>query len=160
MTSTAMKTNSRFNKVLSGQSFGFLAIIALCWLNSLFGLPSLIMDGRVGVSDFQGPMLQMLLVLTVWLLVSFSTRRTLERLKHLESFMRVCAWCHKINHQGQWKTPERYLAEGFDTSATHGICVECLAHQTELVEQRKRLQKTKPAALPSFGVTQENLPAC
>ena len=151
-----MKTNSRLNKVLSGQSLGFLAIITLCWLNSLCGLPALIFEGRFGISDFEGPMLQMLLILAVWLLVNFSTRRSLERLRHLESFMRVCAWCHRINHQGKWKTPERYLAEGFDTSATHGICVECLAKQTELVEQRRRAQKSEAAELPSLSGLREN----
>jgi len=152
-----MKTISRFNKVLSFQSFGFLAIIALCWLNSLLGLPSLVLEGHLGVSDFESPLLQMLLILTVWLLVNSSTRRSLERLKHLESFMRICAWCHRINHNGAWKTPEKYFAEGFETTATHGICHECLKRQTEIVEQAKRARKIEakklPAELPALEVT-------
>jgi hypothetical protein len=142
-----MKNISRFNKVLSYQSFGFLAIITLCWLNSLLGLPSLVLEGHFGVADFESPVLQMLLILAVWLLVNSTTRRSLERLKHLESFMRICAWCHRINHNGAWKTPEKYFEEGFETHATHGICLECLKQQTEIAEQAKRARKIKTQKL-------------
>jgi hypothetical protein len=145
-----MKKTSRFNKVLSCQSFGFLTIITLCWLNSLLGLPSLVLEGHFGVSDFESPILQMLFILAVWLLVNSSTRRSLERLKHLESFMRVCAWCHRINHNAAWKTPEKYFEEGFETRATHGICPECLKRQTEIVEQAKRARKIETKELPAL----------
>jgi hypothetical protein len=151
VTSTSnIKKTSRFNKVLSCQSFGFLAIITLCWLNSLIGLPSLVLEGRFGASDFESPILQMLLILAVWLLVSSSTRRNLERLKHLENFMRVCAWCHRIDHNGAWKTPEKYFEEGFETTTTHGICHECLKRQTEIVEQTKRARKIETKELPTI----------
>jgi len=136
--------------VLSCQSFGFLMIITLCWLNSLLGRPSLVLDGRFGVSDIESPILQMLLILAVWLLVNSSTRRSLERLKHLESFLRVCAWCHRINHNGAWKTPEKYFEEGFETPATHGICQECLKTQTQMIEQAKRARKTDTNELPGL----------
>jgi hypothetical protein len=158
-----IKKPSRFNKVLSCQSFGFLTIITLCWLNSLLGLSSLLLEGRFGASDLESPVLQMLLVLAVWLLVSSSTRRNLERLKHLENFMRVCAWCHRINHNGAWKTPEKYFEEDFETTTTHGICHECLKRQTEIVKQTKRARKVETKDLPALvdlnGVTSSS-PHC
>ena len=120
-----MKKASRLTKVFSYQSFGFLAIIALCWLNSLLGLPALVLEDRIGVSDFKSPVLQMLLILTVWLLVSLSTRRALERLRQLEQFLHVCAWCRRIDCKEEWISMERFLEQGLDATASHGICPEC-----------------------------------
>jgi hypothetical protein len=144
-----MKITSRLTQVLSYQSFGFLAIIALCWLNSLLGLPSLVLDGRPEMSDFGSPVLQMLLVLAVWLLVSSSTRRNLERLRHLECFLRVCAWCRRIDYKEEWMPLEKFLEQGFDTPTTHGICHECLEKQTAAIKQaraRKMEKKELPAS--------------
>ena len=140
-----MKITSKLSAVLSYQSFGFLAIIALCWLNSLLGLPSLILDGRPQVSDFESPMLQMLLILGVWLLVSASTRRNLEKLRQLENFLRICSWCHRIEQKGEWISLEKFLEQGFDTPTTHGICKECLEQQRESLQRAKDAKKIREA---------------
>jgi hypothetical protein len=126
-------------KVLSYESFGFLAIIALCWLNSLLGLPSLIFEGRLKMSDFQSPVLQMLIILGVWLLVSASTRRLMDRVEQLEQFLRVCSWCRRIDYKGKWIRLEDFMQQGFDTPTTHGICPECL-------ERQKPVNESAPAA--------------
>lgn len=144
-----MKQTSRLRQVLSYQSFGFLAIIALCWLNSLLGLPALILDGDLGVSDFKSPVLQMLMVLAVWLLVSASTRRNLDRLKYLEEFLRVCAWCRRIDCNGEWMRMEKFLARGFDTPTTHGICEECLEKHAESLGRKKATQQVGGKELPA-----------
>ena len=144
-----MKQTSRLGKVLSYQSFGFLAIIALCWLNSLLGLPALVLNGDIGGSDFQSPVLQMLLILAVWLLVSASTRRNLQRLQYLEEFLRVCAWCRRIDYHGEWMWMEKFLAMGFDTPTTHGICEECLEKHAESLGRKKKAQGNIGKALPA-----------
>jgi len=135
-----MKETPRFGRVLSYQSFGFLAVITLCWLNSLLGLPSLVFKGDIGISDFESPMLQMLLILAVWLLVNSSTRRSLDRLKHLEQFLHVCAWCRRIDCQGEWMPMEKFLQHGFDATTTHGICEDCLEKHAESLGRKKRTQ--------------------
>jgi len=142
-----MKIIPRLTTVLSYQSFGFLAIIALCWLNSLLGLPSLILEGHPQASDLESPVLQMLLILAVWLLVSASTRRNLEKLRQLESFLRVCSWCYHIEHKGEWITLENFFEQGFDTPTTHGICPECLEKQMESLQRAKQARKIKEAGL-------------
>ena len=144
-----VEKSSRLTKVLSYQSFGFLAIITLCWLNSLLGLPSLIFEGRFEMSDFEGPVLQMLLILGVWLIVGASTRRILEKLRHLERFLRVCAWCRRIDYKGEWMPLEKFLEQGFDTPTTHGICAECLEKQTTAIERAKRDRNAETKPLPA-----------
>ncbi|MEO5802137.1 MAG: hypothetical protein ABIR24_01300 [Verrucomicrobiota bacterium] len=144
-----MKKTSRLTKVLSYQSFGFLAIIALCWLNSLLGLPSLILEDRIGVADFRSPVLQMLLILTVWLLVGSSTRRTLDRLKHLEEFMRVCAWCHRVDCKREWMALEKFLEQGLHATASHGICPDCLEKHAESLGGQKARHKIGAREFPT-----------
>lgn len=144
-----MKKTSRLSKLLSYQSFGFLAIITLCWLNSLLGLPSLILEDRLGVADFKSPVLQMLLILTVWLLVSASTRRSLDRLRHLEQFLHVCAWCHRIDCKNEWVAMEKFLEQGLDATATHGICPDCLEKHAESLGRVKEAPQAEEKDLPA-----------
>jgi hypothetical protein len=140
-----MKKNLQLTKIVLYQNLGFLAIIALCYLNDLLKLPELIFSGQVMSVVQSRATLEMLLILAVWFLVSNSTRRVLERIRYLEKFMRVCAWCRRINYQGRWMPLEEFLQMGFDTPATHGICKDCLNEQKEAAERAKEKQKARKA---------------
>jgi hypothetical protein len=122
-----MEKQGRPTTVLAYESVGFLAIIVLCWLDEWLSLTSLLLHGNAYLADFRGSAVKMLLVLAVWLLVTGSTRRLLNRVRYLEAFMRVCAWCHCINFKESWMPMEEFFQQGFDTPTTHGICPHCLA---------------------------------
>lgn len=132
-----MEKSSRLGRVLLYQSIGFLAIIALCWLDDLMGLASLIFQNNHYVVNYREPALKMLLTLGIWFIVSASTRRILERVRYLEGFLRVCAWCRRIEYKGQWMPLEEFMHQGFDTPTTHGICGECLDVQTTAIKRAK-----------------------
>jgi len=134
-----MENKSKLAKVLLYQNVGFLVIIILGFLDELIRLSSLLFNGQPFVWEFRRSTLGMLLVLAVWFVVNNSTRRILDRIRYLEKFMRVCAWCHHIDHKGRWMPMEEFLRQGFDTPTTHGICPKCLA------EQRAALEKANPA---------------
>jgi hypothetical protein len=127
-------------KILLYQSVGFLTIIFLSWLDDLVGLSSLVFGDHRQNSTFHTSTLEMLFILAVWLLVATSTRRVLERIKYLEGFMKVCAWCRRIDYKGRWMPLEEFLEQGFDTPTSHGICEECLAMQKAAVERAKQTQ--------------------
>jgi hypothetical protein len=91
----------------------------------------------------------MLLILAVWLLVNGATRRVLDRIRYLENFTKVCAWCRRVDFEGHWLPLEDFLKTGFDSTTSHGICKDCL-------EQKKAAlnQIGKPSyadRLPDFG---------
>jgi len=132
-----MKINSQLTRIVIYQNFGFLGIIALCFLDELIKLPSLIFSDHPFAFVYRRTTLEMLLVLAVWLVVSNSTRRVLERVQYLEKFMRVCAWCRRINYQGEWMRLEEFMKQGFDTPTTHGICTECLQLQRAAAEKAR-----------------------
>ena len=132
-----MEEKSPLGKVLSRQSVGFLAIIALTWLDELIALPSLIFGNQSFIFDFRESALKMLLVLAVWFLLIGSTRRALTHARYLEDFMRVCAWCRHIDYKGNWISMEDFLEQGFDTSTSHGICPACLAKNQAAIRKAR-----------------------
>ncbi|MGN6552960.1 MAG: hypothetical protein ACTHLW_04485 [Verrucomicrobiota bacterium] len=125
-------------KILRYQSLGFLAIIGLCWLDDHFGLSALVLGDHPFVSRFHPSIVSILFVFAIWFLVMRSTRRVLERVKYLEAFLKVCAWCRRIDHQGHWMPLEDFMQQGFDTPTSHGICEDCLAQQKAAAERAKQ----------------------
>lgn len=139
-----MKKNSQLTKVVLYQNLGFLGIIILCFLDELLKLPALIFSDHPFTFVYRRSTLEMLLVLGVWFVVSRSTRRVLERVRYLEKFMRVCAWCRRINYHDEWMQLEEFMKQGFDTPTTHGICTECFETQKNVIEQaRQRRENTE-----------------
>ncbi len=143
-----MKQSSQLTRIVLYQNLGFLAILTICYLDDLLKLPTLIFSDHPFAFLFQQSTLSILLVLAVWLLVSTSTRRILERIHYLEKFMRVCAWCRRIHFKGQWMRLEDFMQQGFDTPTTHGICAECREKQQTAIDkarQQRKNQAQKPA---------------
>jgi len=136
-----MKKNSQLTKIVVYQNLGFLGTIILCFLDDLLKLPSLIFSDHPFAFMYRRSTLEMLLVLGVWFLVSMSTRRILERVRYLEKFMRVCAWCRRINYHEEWMRLEEFMQQGFDTPTTHGICAECLQRQEDAIERGSQLRE-------------------
>lgn len=124
------------------QSVGFLAIIALSWLDEVLGLSTLIFGNHPYLPELHVSTLVMLFTLGVWLLVARATRRALERLRYLEGFMIVCAWCRRIEYHGRWMPLEEFLQQGFDTPTSHGICRECLDREKAAAERARLADRT------------------
>ena len=133
-----MKKNSQLTRIVLYQNLGFLAIIALCYLDELLKLPTLIFSDHPFAFVHRRTTLEMLLFLAVWFLVSLSTRRLLKRVRQLEDFMRVCSWCRRIDYKGEWMRLEEFMRQGFDTPTTHGICPECLDKQQKIIGKAKQ----------------------
>ena len=142
-----MKKNSQLTRIVLYQNLGFLVILAISYLDDLLKLTTLIFSEHPFAFVYRQSTLDILLVLAVWFLVSTSTRRILDRIRYLEKFMRVCAWCRRINFKGEWMPLEEFMRQGFDTPTTHGICTECLHQQQAAIEKAKQA-RTTAAELP------------
>jgi hypothetical protein len=133
-------------RVLAYQSVGFLVLIALTWFDELIGLRSLVLGNHPYISDFKESTFEMLMILGVWLLVAGSTRRMFVRVKHLEGFMKVCAWCRRIEHKGIWMPLEKFFEQGFDTPTSHGICTDCAEKTKVSIAREKQLRNATAAS--------------
>jgi hypothetical protein len=141
-----MKKHLQLPRVVMYQHIGFLVIILICYLNELLKLPSLIFSDKPFDFVFRRSTLEMLMILAVWLLVSRSTGRLLQRIRHLESFMRVCAWCRQIDYEGEWMPMEKFVKQGFNADTTHGICPDCLGRQKSAITRFKCQQQERTNA--------------
>ena len=151
-----MKKHSHATKIVLCEHLGFLSIMVLCFLDELLKLPSLIFSDNPLPFLYQRSTIELLLVLAVWLLVVGTTRRLLKRVKYLEDFMRICAWCRRIRYKDEWIPFEDFLEQRFEATTTHGICRDCLDKQRAAAKQSKAPPKTRraksaPAELPGQG---------
>jgi len=140
-----MEKSLHLKKIVLYQNLGFLAVILLCYLDELFKLPLLIFSAHPFAFVYRRATLEMLLFFAVWLLVSRSTRRLLKRVQQLEEFMRICAWCRRIDYKGEWITLEKFMEQGFDTPTTHGICPDCLREQQAAIARQREARKNAAA---------------
>jgi hypothetical protein len=122
--------------ILWVEGFGFSLIIVFAWLTEILQLPHLFF-AEPAASNWSRALLRTCVVLGVWLAVHIYTRRLLQRLHQLEEFLRICSWCRKIEHDGQWVTMEEFFGSELATKMTHGICPQC----TPALEKTDRREK-------------------
>lgn len=136
------KSKVRWNTILWVEATGFSLIIALSWLTEQLRLPHYLF-GESFAPNWHRATLRTIVVLLVWAWVHWATRRLLKRLHYLEEFLRICAWCRKVCHDGDWLTMEDYFSSNFSTRTSHGMCPECLEKEVEEIKQRQN-----PSAIP------------
>lgn len=118
-------TRKKWTSILWVEAIGFSGLIALSWLTEAVRLPHLIY-GEPFVPNWHRALFRTVVIVLVWAWVQTATRRLLKRLHYLEEFLRVCGWCRKVCHQGEWLTMEKYFDSKFATQTSHGMCPECV----------------------------------
>jgi hypothetical protein len=134
------------SRVLWYESIGFLLIIGVLWLDHVQGLSEILFGGgQPQARDWRGSAMATLVVIFIGAIVWGLTKRLVDRLRYLDGFLRVCAWCRNVGHKGRWMRLEDWFSEGFSIRTSHGMCPQCLKKmQEETVEfRRKQLEAAK-----------------
>ena len=118
-----MKTKRR-EFILWIEGFGFGLMLLFTWLTEILHVPQTLF-AEPWVTNWSRPLLRTLIISAVWAAVHIATRQLLKRLHHLEEYLRICAWCRKMDHSGHWVTMEEYFQSAFATHASHGVCPDC-----------------------------------
>lgn len=129
-----MINRNKVKQILWFETFSFLLLILLSWLDELVSLPQLVFGGG-DHTNWQEAMLETSALVIVWLIVIIFTKRLMRRLFYLDGFLRICAWCRKIGYEDDWITTEDYFSRGFATETSHGICPVC---QAQLAKEGKK----------------------
>jgi hypothetical protein len=119
-----MTTRTHVSRILWYEAAGFVAIIALSWVNELSSLPYWA-GGIELIPNWQESILETLIVLMVASVVMLVTARLVSRLYYLEGYLRVCAWCKNIEHDGDWIPIDQFFERRFETDTSHGMCPAC-----------------------------------
>lgn len=120
-----MKSRKYPHRILVYEAAGFLAILALIWLDEIFGIPERYFGAYTEHPEWWEVVVETAGVVAIGATILLTTRRLVSRLFYLERFLRVCAWCRRIHHEGGWSSLEEYLSSGFATKTTHGMCPDC-----------------------------------
>lgn len=122
--------------VLWVQTIGCAAIILLSWVDEWAQLPGILFFGPRQVPNWREAAMETLVVVVAWAVMQLISRRLVRRLRYLEEFLRVCAWCRKIHLEDRWVPLEEYAAKGLGATTTHGICPACA--EAQMSEYRRR----------------------
>ena len=119
-----------WQKALLWQSLGFLIVVILTWSDALFDLAHLILGLPHHEVDMNRTAITTVVILLLWMFSAYKIYLVVSRLSYLESFLHVCAWCHKIEHNDNWLSLEDHFAQKTGGHVSHGICPECSAKMT------------------------------
>lgn len=121
----------RHKIIIFAQSAGFLLILAITWLDEGVLLPHHLLGNWFGPGSRHEAILESIAITVVGLTVLAVTRQLLNRVYYLESFLRVCSWCRKLDLNGHWVPMEEYLHKSASISCTHGICEDCAINMSK-----------------------------
>ena len=119
-----MKSRQKAHRILWYESFGFVLVVALSWVDEFLNLPGILFGGAK-TPDWRECLMETIIAVAVWLVVLALTQRLLGRLRYLEGFLKMCAWCRKVDQEGEWISVEAFFARKLDVKTTHGKCPEC-----------------------------------
>ena len=118
-------SREKSHTILWIEAMGFSILIAFSWLTEIARIPHFLFDEPF-MPNWHRALLRTIVIALIWTWVHRATRRLLKRLHHLEEFLRICSWCRKVCHDGNWLSLEEYFNSKFATQTSHGMCPECL----------------------------------
>jgi hypothetical protein len=123
-----------WQKALLWQSLGFLIVVVLTWSDAILDLAHVILGLPHREMDINRAAITTAVLLLLWMFSAYKIYLVVSRLSYLESFLHVCAWCRKIEHNDQWLSLEEHFARKTGGIVSHGICPECSDNLAHLVQ--------------------------
>ena len=131
-----VQTRTYISRILWYQGFGFLILIIFPWIIELFDLPKSLGNDEV-FFNWRECLLENAMIIVVAVPLMILTSRFLSRLYYLEGFLRICAWCKKLENNNEWIPIENFFKEKFKTESTHGICGDCLEEAQQKIKKSR-----------------------
>jgi hypothetical protein len=114
----------------------FSIIIPIMWLDEYIDLRPFFPG--VSLSDrSQEYIIETSLILIIAVAVIATTLFVLRKIRRIEHFLRVCAWCRKVWVDGKWVSFEDYALRQHSLRSSHGICEECLMGLKEVTKGKE-----------------------
>jgi hypothetical protein len=108
------------------ESTGFLAVVAIMWLDEILDLPHHLFGFQATPINWVEGLIETVMVVACAGVVLFFTRTLVRQLKTLRGLLPICCLCHKIRDDGgDWRPVESYVKEHSEAEFSHGICPVC-----------------------------------
>ncbi|MGI8889747.1 MAG: hypothetical protein ACR2G0_03055 [Chthoniobacterales bacterium] len=128
-----MKKQRVYEKlILLLELVGFGGVLAIIWLDEYIDIPNLYFGAAKTPARPQEYWFETCAVLLLGTCIVLATLWVFRRLRIIENFIRVCAWCRRVNLEDHWLSFEDYMKVQHDVRSTHGICPDCRATAKKL----------------------------
>lgn len=112
---------------------GIVLIIATTWVSEIKPVRAFFHGNES--PDWLSAQIETAVILVIGIPLLILIYRLLTRIEQLESYITMCAWCRKLNHDAEWVTTDEYLRRHYDTETSHGMCPDCRSRMdTEIAE--------------------------
>jgi hypothetical protein len=120
-----LKLHSKDWLFILAEIFLFAFIIPVMWLDEYIDLRPFLPG--ISISErSQEYIIETSLILIIAVSVITATIIVLRKIRRIEHFLRVCAWCRKVWVDGKWVSFEEYALREHSLRSSHGICDECV----------------------------------
>jgi len=120
-----MTKNCLTSRIVIYELIGFSLVIIWLWLNEILDIPHHLFGAKPTPINYTESLTETIATILLAGLVVFFTHKLLRKIKRLEGFLPVCAWCKKIRSNGHWIEMEEYVIDHSEADFTHTICPEC-----------------------------------
>ena len=122
---TATKRKKRSSNILAMEISLFGIVLLAIWLDEFLDLPKILFGAPASPSRLAEFAVETGLIAIVGIVVFLITYLGMKRIKHLEDFLRICAWCKNVWFDDHWVKFEVYMRSRHELESTHSICEEC-----------------------------------
>lgn len=102
-----------------------MIIVVLTWSDAIFDLAHVILGLPHRDLDINRTAMTTVVIVLLWMGSAYKIYLIVSRLSYLESFLRVCAWCRKIEHKDRWLSLEEHFVQKTGGQVSHGLCPKC-----------------------------------
>lgn len=119
-------------RIITYELIGFGLILIFSWASEMVDI---IMHGGKGYDVIEILIQSLLIILPGWGVI-YLTRQMLNQIKHLEGYVRICAYCKKVGIDGdQWVPIEEFIKLHSEAEFSHGFCPTCMReHYPEFIK--------------------------
>ncbi|MFC1808954.1 hypothetical protein ACFL3D_02375 [Candidatus Omnitrophota bacterium] len=113
-------------KIIFGIRIAWIFTALVIAANEIFDLPYLILKAAPTPINYTEMSIELILVLIIAFLIELYLQKCLKRIKHLEGFHLICAYCKNVKFNDEWVSIEAFLNKKSDVILSHGMCIKCL----------------------------------
>jgi len=120
-----MKNKYTLKKVVIIEFIVFLLLIMFFWIEEIFDLPYIIFNEEPTPINYVESLMETVVITIVFGILLYQTIKINLSMEKLESYIYVCARCHKIFINGEWISLDKYFNEYANKKTSHGLCDVC-----------------------------------
>ncbi|MBN2713307.1 MAG: hypothetical protein JXR97_12880 [Planctomycetes bacterium] len=134
-------------KIILWQVTGFLAVIALLWLDEIADIPHYVFNAKKTPINWEEVLFESFTTTVLGIVTIIISMKLINRINVLEGVIPICSKCHKVRIKNDgtiidpnaWIDINEFIYDRTDAQLSHSMCPDCL--KVEYPDTYNRLQK-------------------